>query len=113
GVGRGGRPGFRVNVPAGLAVLALAAGRLPSGPRAMGARLDLGGAAWLAASILALIIPLTFGADAGWPAWAWPVLACGAAALAIFARPERRRARNRRDPGVCRTPLAQAESPPA
>ena len=106
--GTGWRPVFLVNVPAGLAVLALAAGRLPSGPRAMGARLDLGGAAWLAASILALIIPLTFGADAGWPAWAWPVLACGAAALAIFARHERRLARNGRDPLIDPTLLAQA-----
>src|SRR5215813_13250614 len=106
--GTGWRPVFLVNVPAGLAVLALAAGRLPSGPRAMGARLDLGGAAWLAASILALIIPLTFGADTGWPAWAWPVLACGAAALAIFARHERRLARNGGDPLIDPTLLAQA-----
>src|SRR5215468_1947103 len=106
--GTGWRPVFLVNMPVGLAVLALAAGRLPSGPRAMGARLDLGGAAWLAASILALIIPLTFGADAGWPAWAWPVLACGAAALAIFARHERRLARNGRDPLIDPTLLAQA-----
>src|SRR5262249_7470455 len=52
--------------------------------------------------------PLTFGADAGWPAWAWPVLACGAAALAIFARHERRLARNGRDPLIDPTLLAQA-----
>ncbi len=106
--GTGWRPVFLVNVPAGLALLAFAAGRLPSGPRAMGARLDLGGAAWLAAGILALIIPLTFGADAGWPAWAWPVLAGGVAALAIFARHERRLARNGRDPLIDPALLAQA-----
>jgi predicted MFS family arabinose efflux permease len=79
-------------------VLACTAGRLPSGPSMPDARLDLGGAGWLAAGILALIIPLTFGADAGWPFWSWPLLAAGAAALAAFAAHEGRLARQGRDP---------------
>ena len=107
-LGTGWRPIFLVNVPPGLAVLALASGRLPRGPRAAGARLDLGGAGWLAAGVLALIIPLTFGADAGWPIWSWPVLAAGAAALAAFARHEVRLAATGRqpliDPGLLARP---------
>jgi len=107
-LGTGGRPIFLGNVPAGLAVLAFASRRLPRGPQAEGARLDLGGAGWLAAGVLALIIPLTFGADAGWPIWSWPVLAAGAAALAIFARHEARLAANGRqpliDPGLLARP---------
>jgi MFS family permease len=107
-LGTGWRPIFLVNVPPGLAVLALASGRLPRGPRAAGARLDLGGAGWLAAGVLALIIPLTFGADAGWPIWSWPVLAAGAAALAAFARHEARLAATGRqpliDPGLLARP---------
>jgi MFS family permease len=96
--GTGWRPIFLVNVPVGVAIVACAAGRLPRGPLTAGARLDLAGAGWLAAAILALIIPLTFGADAGWPSWSWPVLAAGAAALAVFARHEARLARKGREP---------------
>jgi MFS family permease len=107
-LGTGWRPIFLVNVPPGLAVLALASGRLPRGPRAADARLDLGGAGWLAAGMLGLIIPLTFGADAGWPVWSWPVLAAGAAALALFARHEARLAAAGRqpliDPGLLARP---------
>jgi hypothetical protein len=123
--GTGWRPIFLVNVPAGLAVLACAAGRLPAGPRLgearlgearlgearlgnarLGnaertyARLDLAGAAWLAAAIVALTVPLTFGADAGWPAWSWPALAAGAAGLVVFARHEKKLARAGREPLV-------------
>jgi MFS family permease len=107
-LGAGWRPIFLVNVPPGLAVLAFASGRLPRGARAAGTRLDIGGAAWLAAAILALIIPLTFGADAGWPTWSWPVLAVSAAALAVFTRHEARLARTGRqpliDPGLLARP---------
>jgi aquaporin Z len=47
------------------------------------------------AIILALIIPLTFGTDAGRPFWSWPALAVGAVALAVFARREARLAGSR------------------
>jgi predicted MFS family arabinose efflux permease len=112
-LGTGWRPIFLVNVPVGAAVLAFAAGRLPSGRlsaaglRAGQARLDLAGAVWLAVAILALVVPLTFGADAGWPAWSWPVAAAGVAALAVFAQHERRLAKAGREPLIDPALLAQ------
>jgi MFS family permease len=99
-LGAGWRPVFLVNVPVGLAILAFTAGRLPAGQRTGRARLDLAGAAWLAVAILALAVPLTFGADAGWPAWSWPAAAAGIAALAVFARHERGAAAAGRQPLV-------------
>jgi MFS family permease len=97
-LGTGWRPVFLVNVPAGLAVLAFAAGRLPSGPAGRGARLDLAGAGLLAAAILALVVPLTFGADLGWPWWSWLLLAVAPALAAWFMRYEGRLARSFGDP---------------
>lgn len=97
-LGTGWRPIFMVNVPAGLAVLAFAARRLPSGSAGGGARLDLTGAGLLAAAILALVVPLTFGADLGWPVWSWLVLAAAPAALTGFVRYEGRLSRSSRDP---------------
>jgi MFS family permease len=84
------RPVFLVNLPAGLAVLALGARRLPDGLRNGTARLDLAGGSVLAIAGLGLLVPLTFGADTGWPGWSWPVLATGLAALAVFAWHEQR-----------------------
>jgi MFS family permease len=96
--GTGWRPIFLVNVPAGLAVLACSAQRLPRGLPTAGSRLDLTGAGLLAASMLALLIPLTFGAEARWPLWTWPALAASVAGLAGFAWHERRLARTGEQP---------------
>jgi MFS family permease len=92
--GTGWRPIFLVNVPIGTAVLALAAGRLPGEIRKVAGGLDLVGAALLAAAMAGLLVPVTFGGDAGWPSWCWPVLAAGAAVLAGFCIHLRRLARN-------------------
>src|SRR5258708_33966977 len=85
-LGTGWRPVFLVNVPAGLAVLAFA-GRLPVGGKGEAGRerLDLAGAGWLGAAILALGVPLTFGASAGRPPWSWPVAAAGGSGPPGFA----------------------------
>jgi MFS family permease len=96
--GTGWRPIFLVNVPAGLALLAFAAGRLPSGSAVRSAQLDMIGAGSLAAAILALVVPLTFGADVGWPLWSWLVLGLGAAALTGFIRYESRLSSSGGDP---------------
>jgi MFS family permease len=88
------RPIFLVNVPIGTVVLALAADRLPAGIRRAAGGQDLVGAALLAAAVAGLLVPVTFGGDAGWPSWCWPVLAAGAAVLVGFGIHLRRLARN-------------------
>lgn len=92
------RPVFLVNLPAGLAVLALGARRLPDGLRSGTKRLDMTGGLVLAVGGLGLLVPLTFGADAGWPAWSWPALVVGLAGLAVFAWHEQRLSRAGRHP---------------
>ena len=91
--GTGWRPIFLVNVPVGLTVLACSVSRIPSGPTTAHRRLDLAGAALLATAVLAIIVPLTFGAGTGWPWWYWPTLAASGVALLVFAGHEARLAR--------------------
>jgi MFS family permease len=97
-LGAGWRPIFLVNLPIGIAVLVFAGGRLPSGARARSGRLNITGAVALAAATLALLVPLSFGAAAGWPLWCWPVFATGAGLLVWFARHGRRLAQSGRTP---------------
>lgn len=95
------RPALLLNAPVG-AMLLLGARRglvVPAGAGAPAARrLDLAGAAVLAVALLALVVPLTFGRDAGWPAWTWLCLAGSGLALTGFAALERRVKARGRDP---------------
>jgi MFS family permease len=92
------RPALLLNAPIGAAVLFSARRYLPDAADRAQVRLDPVGAATLAAALLALIVPLTFGRDAGWPIWVCPSLAACAAALAGFIRLERRIAAQGGDP---------------
>jgi len=92
------RPALLLNAPVGAILLLGARRGLPvtaPGPRR---RLDLAGAAVLSAALLALVLPLTFGRDTGWPAWVWPSFAASALALAGFVALERRIRARGRDP---------------
>jgi MFS family permease len=72
---------FLVNVPVGLAVLAV--GRLlPAGKFDGVRKLDLPGLAVLTPAALAFVLPLVLGQPLGWPAWGWALLA---AAVVLFA----------------------------
>jgi MFS family permease len=92
------RPALLLNAPLGAIVLISARRYLPDTAGRGPARLDPAGAAALAAALLALIVPLTFGRDAGWPIWVWPSLGACAVALACFVRLERRIAAGGGDP---------------
>jgi MFS family permease len=94
------RPALLVNAPLGAIVLISARRHLPDTVGRAPVRLDPAGAAALAAALVALIVPLTFGRDAGWPIWVWPFLAASAAALACFIGLERRIAAAGGDPLV-------------
>lgn len=87
--GLGWRVIFWVNIPVGIAALALARRVVPesraaAGPAGLG-RLDLRGAALFTAALVAIVLPLLDGREEGWPAWSWVSLAAGPALLAVFA----------------------------
>lgn len=98
------RPIFLINVPLGVLLLAVGPRVLPRSQSAERPRLDLAGVAVLTVAMTALTVPLIFGHDQGWPAWAWISLACGAALLVAFVRYETRA----RDPLLDLTALRPA-----
>jgi MFS family permease len=92
------RPALLLNAPLGAALLLGGSRGLPSLPSGRRRRLDLGGASTLTIALLALVIPITLGRDAGWPAWAWACLLTSGLALVGFALLERRIAGDGGDP---------------
>ena len=119
--GTGWRMIFAVNVPVGLAALALGARLLPAGRRFRGAepalaapgtdsgsgsggarrgRLDLPGAVLAGAAMFLLVFPLAQGHSLGWPAWLYAMLAASVLVLAAFGWYQVRRQRAGRDPLV-------------
>lgn len=86
------RPIFLVNVPVGVILLVAGPRMLPRYPARGRPRLDPVGVVLLTTAMTALTLPLILGPQRGWPAWAWMCLACGAAALGVFIRHQRRAA---------------------
>lgn len=84
------RPAFLINLPVGVVLLVVGSRTLVEGERSS-ARLDLGGIGLLTGAMAALVGPLIFGRDYGWPAWVWVSLACGALLLGAFVAYERRK----------------------
>jgi MFS family permease len=88
------RPIFLVNVPIGLVVLVVAARIVPDtrSPHPVG--VDLPGTLLFAATLSALLIPLTEGHSLGWPWWTWLLLALAVVlagvTYAVELRAERR-----------------------
>jgi MFS family permease len=99
-LGTGWRMIFLVNVPVGLAALALGARTLPAGASSGtgGARrLDLPGALLAGVGMFGLVFPLAQGHSLGWPAWLFGMLAASMLVLAGFGRYQVRRQRAGRD----------------
>ena len=86
--GLGWRSVFLVNVPVGAAAVAAGLRYLPADRRGQ-SRLDLAGVALLSLTVLLVVVPLTLGNAAGWPAWAWASLAASLPAAAAFITAER------------------------
>ena len=110
--GLGWRAIFWVNVPIGIAALAAARRLIPESRAEHAGRLDLPGAALLAAALVAIAAPLVDGRQQGWPAWSWACLALGPVLLAMFAAYLRRASRRGRqpllDPGIFAVPAFRA-----
>jgi MFS family permease len=83
--GLGWRSTFVINVPVGLAVLALAPRFLTESRADNPARVDLLGALLTTTGLVALVLPLTEGRQDGWPAWSWLSLASAPVLIGIFA----------------------------
>ncbi|MBW8486801.1 MFS transporter [Actinomadura parmotrematis] len=99
-LGAGWRSVFWVNLPIGLATLALAARLLPESTAPHARRLDVPGVVLLTAALALLAVPLIQGRQAGWPGWAWACLAGSLPCLAAFVALERRTAARGGDPLV-------------
>jgi MFS family permease len=86
----GWRAAFLINVPVGIALLLLSRTSLPGHVREGTFRPDAAGIAFLAVSMIAVVGPLIFGREQGWPVWALVVLPIGLIGLVGFFLFERR-----------------------
>src|SRR6266545_2484494 len=88
------RPIFLVNVPIGLVVLLVASRIVPDTRSDHPVGIDLPGTVLFAATLTAVLIPLTEGHSLGWPWWTWALIALavvlGATTAAVVRRAERR-----------------------
>ncbi|UQA97998.1 MFS transporter [Streptomyces halobius] len=96
--GSGWRAVFLVNVPIAAAAWLLAVRTVPETRSPRPTRVDGPGTALLAATLIALLLPLTEGRTAGWPLWSWLLLAVFPFAAAAFVVVERRAERAGRTP---------------
>ncbi len=92
------RPVFLVNVPIGLAVLALAPRVVPRDEPAGARRLDLTGLAIAVPAVFAIVLPLMLGHQEHWPAWVLACIGGGLVLAAAFVVTERRIAARGGDP---------------
>jgi EmrB/QacA subfamily drug resistance transporter len=81
---------YLVNVPIGIAAIALAPRAVPESRAEARDRLDLIGAALAAATLVAVVLPLVEGRRQGWPAWTFACLAAAVPLALAFARRQRR-----------------------
>lgn len=89
---------FAVNLIVGAVALPLAALRLPPSPSKAPRSFDPLGLGLLGLGLLALLVPLIQGQDAGWPAWTYVSFACSVVVFAVLARWEIRAERRGGDP---------------
>ena len=85
--GSGWRAIFLVNVPVGIAGLALLR-RVPETRSEHPAPIDRPGTVLLTATLLCLLVPLTEGHSLGWPWWSWACLGVTPLFALAFARKE-------------------------
>jgi EmrB/QacA subfamily drug resistance transporter len=93
----GWRSCFLINVPVGLAALALT-GVVPETRDERGTKLDVAGASILAAGLAAILLPLIEGRQLGWPLWTWLSLAVSPVLLGVFLTRQHRLIREGRTP---------------
>lgn len=97
-LGLGWRPIFLINGPIGIVAIALGLRLIPTLPGERAKRLDIPGSLIVAASLVALMVPLTLGRLYGWPEWAWLSLGAVPVLGALFVMSQRWLERRARDP---------------
>jgi MFS family permease len=92
-LGSSWRPIFLINVPIGIAVLVITRYVVPATRSDRPTGIDVPGTLAFAATLVALLIPLTEGNSLHWPLWSWALIAAagvlGAVTLLIERRTER------------------------
>jgi EmrB/QacA subfamily drug resistance transporter len=76
---------FLINVPVGAAAVALTPRVVPESRGPARAALGIPGMVIASVALVAIVLPLIQGRQAGWPAWTWPCLIGGCVLLAAFA----------------------------
>jgi MFS family permease len=84
------RPVFLVNVPIGLAVLALLPRVMPADAPGRTRRLDLPGLLVAVPAVCLVVLPLMLGHQENWPAWSLACIGGGLALVPVFLFVERR-----------------------
>jgi uncharacterized membrane protein YgcG len=92
------RPVFLVNVPIGLALLALVPLVVPRDEPRRGRQLDLAGLAIAVPAVFLVVLPLMLGHQENWPAWVFACIALGLVLAVAFVGVERRIADRGGDP---------------
>jgi MFS family permease len=87
--GWGWRSCFLINVPIGIAAVALVPRFVPESRAPGRLRLDFAGMILIALALTAIVIPLIEGRQGGWPAWAWASLGTSVLLFTLFAFYER------------------------
>lgn len=98
--GAGWRTIFLINVPIGLACLALALKVLPESRADDGPRPDPVGMVLVSTGLVLLVFPLVQGRELGWPLWSFAALALSVPVLGLFALHQVSRSRAGRAPLV-------------
>jgi EmrB/QacA subfamily drug resistance transporter len=96
-LGLGWRGCFLINVPIGLAALALTARLVPESRAPWRPRIDLASSLVLAAGLVAVLLPLIQGREHGWPLWTLASLAATPVILGGFVAHQARLARRGTD----------------
>ncbi|MBS1676614.1 MAG: MFS transporter [Actinobacteria bacterium] len=91
---------YLVNVPIGIAALAVAPRAIAESRAAGSHRLDFLGAALAAATLVAIVLPLVEGRRQGWPAWTFACLAAAVPLALAFVLRQRRLAATGGEPLV-------------
>jgi EmrB/QacA subfamily drug resistance transporter len=89
GSGFGWRACFLINVPIGVAALALTRRLVPESRAPEGTSLDLAGTALVTAAVTAIVLPLVEGRTHGWPLWTVITLAAAPVLAVAFAAHQR------------------------